>query len=268
MPKSGVKFATNPFDVRTCPDRNLLFSSEFRSMPIAIQGSKEMTFDGYNLDQTIAVHSLGYYPVFLTMMVINGKSQFNSGRFSSDQSVSSGGLTFYCTKTDLRVETIWFDGSPATVTIYYYIFLIPLELNIEALNLEDKTTEVGTEKRKSGIIFSQRDESLTDEYPKTKDITTNYPSLIIHKQTYGYYDGSSWLSVPHDLGYPPMFLIFVQNDNTPLDSFTPKSRFDSYNLSLGGFESIGSAATQTDIQAYGLGRCNYSVLILKEKSSV
>lgn len=60
----GLKIAQTGYDVKTCPDNKLVYSSEYPQLKIHSSGSGSHTFTNYEGYITLSTHNLGYRPFF------------------------------------------------------------------------------------------------------------------------------------------------------------------------------------------------------------
>lgn len=66
----GIKISKPGFDVKTCDDKDLVFSSKFDTFRVYDTGIGSFTADGTTQTATIA-HSLGYVPAFMVFSEVH-----------------------------------------------------------------------------------------------------------------------------------------------------------------------------------------------------
>jgi len=139
MANYGVKVSQSGYDVKTCADKNLIYSSKFaNAFKIAKEGATTLAVnDSATSTKTIA-HGLGYTPshlVFVDLLRLGTTKWASDGRYqipfydpdTADSSDSMLGdmssFTSYSNGTNVYVEITNGSGGNLTYNIYYYIFI-------------------------------------------------------------------------------------------------------------------------------------------------
>lgn len=124
----GLKVSRNGFDISTSDPRELVFSSEFRTLNIALTGTTQRTQNGGSHTFTIA-HGLSFTPfalVFFSTSAVPGDWVFapTNGAFDNlngdkNQLISSD---IRVDSTNLTINVSFGNGLSETITVRYYIF--------------------------------------------------------------------------------------------------------------------------------------------------
>lgn len=67
----GIKISKPGFDVKTCADKDLVFSSKFDTFRVHSTGVGSFTSDATNVKTATIAHSLGYVPAFMVFSEIH-----------------------------------------------------------------------------------------------------------------------------------------------------------------------------------------------------
>jgi hypothetical protein len=105
----GIKVSKPGYDVKTCDDKDLVFSSQWNVFKIKARGSLTVTVPPMTIQEAEATHNLGYSPAFLAFYGYAG-----SGRFYPMREVSS-------TPSSLFFRLVNISGAPKTFQIVYFL---------------------------------------------------------------------------------------------------------------------------------------------------
>lgn len=131
MSDYGVKIAQPGYSITTSDPRNLVFSSAFRTLNVALTGTLQQTQNGgsytfsvsHGLSFTpfaLVFHKTSAYPNQWVVSPVNGLSTAN---LNGDQTeITSGDIRM--SSTQLQVIARFANGSSETITLRYYIFNI------------------------------------------------------------------------------------------------------------------------------------------------
>ena len=124
----GLKVSRDGFDISTSDPRELVFSSEFQTLNIALTGTSQRTQNGGSHTFTIA-HGLSFTPfvlVFFSTTAVPGdwvlaptNGAFDNQNADKNHIIASD---IRVDSTNLTVNVSFGNGSSETVTIRYYIF--------------------------------------------------------------------------------------------------------------------------------------------------
>lgn len=67
----GIKISKPGFDVKTCADKDLVFSSKFDTFRVHSTGIGSLTSDATNTKTATISHSLGYVPAFMVFTEVH-----------------------------------------------------------------------------------------------------------------------------------------------------------------------------------------------------
>lgn len=132
MGNYGVKIAQPGYGVGTTDPRNLVFSSAYQTLNVALSGSAQNTQNGGSYTFTIS-HSLGFIPfvqVFYKTSVYSNDWVMAPANFFGAN--INGDLTnilhssIRVTSSDVKVIVDYLNGVSETITIKYYIFNIAI----------------------------------------------------------------------------------------------------------------------------------------------
>jgi len=183
-------------DASRCADYNLLFDNRWKTMKVLAQDEITIIDTGSSGSALLFTHNLGYYPAFMVFVVdANGSNP-------PDYLVSKA---VQCTDTELR----WYHNgdSLGSITLYFYVFLNNLEEVIDGTDINIiADTDESVRKIESRFGISKPDYD-TASPPKDLIAASAYSSFAIHKVSTGT-KSNDILTLAHDLGYYPMFLIF------------------------------------------------------------
>ena len=203
-------FSQLGFDVKTCADRFLVFSSDFQLLKI---------YDAYSVSTTIPVsgfneieinHNLGYFAPYF--VIYNGSTTIgqNNSYFMCD---SNGDRLWDGNELNRYALEVWDDfdlgASNPGDTVYFTIYI-----------LEDDFRTVTEQNINSGIVsgsgnnqfgFSISKEGFDVKTCDKKDmiLTSNDFSQLVHKKGIDT-SGDITVTVPHTLGYPPAAFAYTK----------------------------------------------------------
>lgn len=241
-----AKISRKGYDVNTCSDRELLFSSEWPLLKIHSQGTVDLTADG----QTIVTHNLGYNP----MILLWTNYDWFTGTVTSTVTPMLQYNTIDTTKVVFQSS-----GSvpwPVTIKVRYMVFRQDIDTDFEAPNFITSDTVAGA----SGnpvfkIAVEGKDVSSTDY--RDFVVHSNTRSPLIHQIKKTVTDGvNSQFSFNHTLGYKPTYLVYAGFGGT-------------YQLA-GQFPDLEVSVTSTTVNiffpsSYG---ANYNIVVVLFKDPI
>ena len=206
----GMKISRQGYDVTTCSDNQLLWSSSFR-LPVIIQSGTYSITDETST-QTIHTHNLGYVPLFfMQRRVTAGNPQYWS--FAHTTGNGDGGAVYVDT------TKIWYNanglGDPTKIT--FFIFNANIETAYTASIVDSDDDVQGAVSNDYGFKVSKEGSDVTsaglaDLQSFSGSSLAGIPvrHQIIHKIGTGSLSGSLF-TVAHGLGYRPMFLFYTKH---------------------------------------------------------
>jgi len=195
----GMKVSRQGYDVQTCADQNLLFSSSFK-MPSYIYHN---TFNGNGSQQDIYTHSLNYIPACLVF---------------SKQSTNQIQLTSYFGITPTKIFDM---GGGISTSFSYFILNIDLEEDYTAPIVNATGSSQGAYNSDWGFKVSKdgvdvKTAELQDLISFSGSSAGGYPvrHQIVQKVG-GHANHSTNTTIPinHGLTYAPMFYIYRKYDS-------------------------------------------------------
>lgn len=122
----GAKVSQKGFNVLTCSDKELVFSSKFNTFRTAFNGSSSQLLDGSSPKVWEFTHGLGYVPAFMVLSEIHTDFGGASGDFYTVPFLSAiGGDVGIIPYTDANKLYIYFGAnhSPGAYTINFRYFV-------------------------------------------------------------------------------------------------------------------------------------------------
>jgi hypothetical protein len=180
----GIKVSLPGYNVKTCADRQLAFSSSFKGLKIVKSGKLNVGDSG-----TVA-HNLGYIPAFNVFSYYSSPSGYRVFPYATVDA------------TNLYIGTI-------SVPVSYYIFGHDLTEIIFPTNIDTTPISQGTISNDYGIKVSKDGKDVKTAGVDDLSITSKYGNYIIHKSGYILSSLTQELNtISHGLGYVPHFLAF------------------------------------------------------------
>lgn len=239
----GIKISRSGYDVKTCADRELAFSSSWPSLKIQSSGSATIADTGA---QVLATHGLGYCPAFIIMV--------DSQLRNTGTEVIFPGLEQYVISTTTELK--WTAGTGtwgSPVNVYYHIFVDDLENGYASPSYNAGDTTIGNTGT-YGIKAVTEGHNVNDTDYRDYSAISSLRSSMVHMIETGTAAGNGTKTVTHNLGYEPVFLLYGKLSGST------------------GFQLFGSAddctiAVSTTTIAFTttlLSNWTYSILILKD----
>jgi len=203
----GVKVSQPGYNVKTCADRELLFSSSFKTLKIEKEGLIVVNPG----ESGLISHNLGYYPAFIIYKKTGSIWNISSSGYGS---IDTSNLNLYVPPVN-------------PITYYYYIFKHRLDSVIDQTNINLTPTSVKNA-GDYGLKISKEGKNITNGNIDM-NITSGLKTHIIHRSGYG----TSTLddvTISHNLGYIPMHLAYCKKDTDTKVSINFSPAFE-YSIS-------------------------------------
>lgn len=198
----GAKVSRPGFDVRTCADHELLFSSSWPLLKIHSQGS--FSIPDTTVQTTIATHGLGYVPMFWV---------FDNGNSISNTTSSASRMTFFLQGQYTAINStnlIWRSTSAGSFSGYYYIFRYDMTTSFEA-EIFNSTSSTKTDVGDYGIKVAKSGKSITSTDLRDYVVHSGSRSPMIHKTGTGSFGvGGGTATITHNLGYEPLYFVYAK----------------------------------------------------------
>ena len=233
----GIKVSQKGYDVNTCPDYRLLYSSSWPLLEIYAEGSFEIE----NMDEDVTVfnHDLGYAPVFSGFIVSNTESKNSHSievlRVDEDNLVWLGATGLH-----------W--GGSAT--LYYFIYRNSLETNFTSDIIETSSESPATGED-FGFKISKDGSDAGGTDMKDFTIHSSAMSLQIQKIITGDVDWLFHEEISHSLGYTPLFFYYFKSGGY-------------WFLVSGGNQELKGTSWDEKVAIWGIPSGTYSVVIFKD----
>lgn len=229
-----IKVAKQGYDAETADEKNLRFTSD-RACLVELQiGIKAITTDGSGNATDYVEHNLGYYPSVI---------MFEKGFFPDGKWYASTGYDWKVTTTRINFTLTGYDPN----TTYYFHYRISGNRQDNAvgsgnnnvtgkLRLSKSGYDAETEQDArnmqffSGANILKVDEDLSDSITQQIGLSYPYPTVI---------------TIPHNLGYPPV--AFVLLNDTGKISPSIDALFDGFQM----YHYVDNTNLYIEVQAEG-----------------
>jgi len=204
MTDYGAKVSRRGYDVNTASDRQLLWSSAFQSLKIVDRFDVSFTAD--NTERVLYTHNLGYRPMFYV--------------YSGSGSVLWHMKRIVTNDTDFR----WYPGRipgnlPLNPNANAKVIIFDVEINTvfnaPNIDLSDDPPapygDFGIKVSRDG--FDVKTATLEELAFSSGGTLAGQPVQLQLSHKYGYMTnviGQNVQTIPHGLGYVPMFAVFVR----------------------------------------------------------
>lgn len=239
----GIKVSQLGKSVENSKDYELLFSSSWPTLKIAFQGS--FTIPDQAVDTIMFEHNLGYYPAFSLYYADDGFGVYASNYAGSERRIGIN-------KTHLKFFTDTYRSGP--LTIYYYIYLIDVELNFTAPKLDANSAssyyikDYGFKIAKEGKDINSTD--LRDYVIHSGTLTPTIHSVTTgNTLVIGEYSNTGEIVVKHDLGYVPYYYAFYKYIDYDSIYIPGIDRQNNYYFQVGGGHQTYPAIFITDVNS-------------------
>lgn len=232
----GIKVSQDGYDIETCADYQLLFSSKWPNLKIGLSGA--FTISDASIDSTIVTHNLGYDPVF---WVFASGSYLNTGDNNSLAIGSGSAQSLRIDSTSLK-----FFGSelasPGTFSGYYYIFRQNMATTVAA-NDFSVIPAVAVGGTTYGFKVTKTGASTSSTDGRDFAIHSSFRSPQIHMAAQFIMGGSNTQVVNHNLGYVPLYFVYRKIDSSStwyMDASDQENGVSADNTTLTIVSAAGS----------------------------
>lgn len=204
---AGIKVSRVGFDVNTCADNELLFSSDFPLLKMSSTGTYTVSADVGAV--TLETHGLGYYPAYTIYYTTDGLT---------NQLDPSSGFYITCDNDKLYLDTTVAFGN-GIQEIQWTIYRQDLFSIVDYGSLNTTPTSQGVTDD-YGIIVSKSGAGILTGDPRQLAIDSRKRSLIIHQvDNVEFISGTVYPDIPsvtHNLGYPPLYFSYEKYESDGL----------------------------------------------------
>lgn len=254
MSDYGMKVSRAGYDVKTCADNEVLFSSSF---PLLVEQFSGTYLCTDNNPHTVFSHNLGYVPAFFCVC----RSESNERIWFDDVNYVKMGTA------DLRII-----ANNNQTNLSYFIFNRNIEEVYNPTDIYTTPTSQGTYSADWGFKVTKdgKDISSTalDDYTSFSGASiAGYPvrHQIIHKSGTSSVNNTSTTAISHGLGYKPMFAVYVKSNN---EYYLDQTEYEAY---IDGDKVAVKTTWRTYCDANNLyvynntgANLNFAFLILKD----
>lgn len=209
MSSYGTRASRQGYDAIGGADQEMLFETNSPALKIQASGSTPIpTPDGSTLIYNYPA-GMSYVPVYwgfivnapASMVIQTGWSQFlkasSTSLYWNPSSQSTGQAAF---------------------TLYWYVFRVPLLQSFGPVSVLKSPTTKGTVQTQYGVVVSKPTKdalSSVDMADKRNAVMhSNTRSPLIHMTGSQTFTGGASVAITHNLGYTPMYFIYVDVGNT------------------------------------------------------
>jgi len=195
----GAKVSRKGYDVNSCSDNELLFSSEWPLLKLHSTGTYSVSDIG---SVTLTTHGLGYYPMYTIY--------YTKDSGTTTQLDPNSGFYITCDDDKLYIDTttaVGFGIDSIRWTVYY----LDLFTEIDYGSINTTGTAQGSSSD-YGIIVSKSGKDYDSTDPRDLALDSRKRSLIVHQvANVAFVSGTVYPNIPsvtHNLGYPPFYLSY------------------------------------------------------------
>ena len=237
----GTAVSQKGYDVKTCADRFLVYSSKFQTLKIYATYSVSTTIPTTGNTSTINInHNLGYFSPF--MVIYNGNSSigtansyfFSDITYSPISTVGPRGTANNTINTlTITLQSNWDGGTYAGETAYFTVYLFLNDFSTISHSEANTGTSTGATSTDYGIRVSKDgyDVKTTDDINCV--FSSSFFNNIIDQQGIHTALGGSPEAIPiSSLGYIPQCLAFIQPDGEDFIEFIVGYATFSFGIDL------------------------------------
>lgn len=209
----GAAVSQKGYDVKTCDDRFLVYSSAFQTLKIFNTYSVNTTIPASGVNTITITHNLGYYAPFVVLY--NGSTSVGTSNtyFFCDSLGFSFTEDYYNnTKNHLNTLTIdvdeFFDDVTAGATVYFTVYIFLDDFRTISEKLVNTGVTSGASSTDYGIRISKDgfDVKTCDDINCV--MSSSFFSNIVDKKGIATASSDGIMTISHGLGYFPGTLIF------------------------------------------------------------
>ncbi len=203
-----IKLAQQGYDVRTCGDENLIYSSEWPLFKIYKQDSA--TVKDVTQTTTVATHDLGFPPVFWYFSNATINKWLGTGTMTNERRAEFFGPIGSAASIKINDSKLVYEsGGFATgnLNLYYYIFGLDLTKQYTA-----PIIRVGAQPGEQGnrvFKIAKEGKSVSSDDLRDFVIHSRARSPMVHSVNPSGTIVKTFI-VTHDLGYNPMFFGYTK----------------------------------------------------------
>jgi hypothetical protein len=248
MGNLGIKVSRKGYDVKTCADQELVFSSSWPTLKIFDQGS--FTIADTTQDVTLKNHALGYYPLYLVFV-----DRIDPSEPATGPHVATTGTSQFIGVDSSNLK--WWGATrgagAGTISGRYYIYHYNMITDYTAPIISTADTLQGSELDDYGIKETVDGASTSSTDLREFSIHSGTRKLLIHRTGYGSLGvGGGVVTITHSLGYEPMFMMFAK-----IQGYT------YYQMVFGADDSAVDSNT-TAVKFAIPYQCDYAYIIFKD----
>ena len=201
MADYGAAVSQKGYDVKTCADRFLVYSSAFQSLKIFSVSSVTTTVPASGTNTATVTHNLGYYTPYI--VIYNGNTTEGTGTsYFFSNGIYGLETRGYDNKIEIDVDE-YFADTGDTVYFTVYVFLDGFG------TVAEKNINTGTTSGSSSTDYGMRISKSGYDVKTTADVncvlSSSFSSEIIHKK-----GSTTTATVTHNLSYIPNVLAYIR----------------------------------------------------------
>jgi len=242
----GIKVSQEGINVRSCSDKDLLFSSSLPSLEILMEKEVVPNSDSSGYIPSFS-HNLGYTPVFLAY-TIDDPYHLKKPSLTLDEG--------YVFVNDKNVYSSLYGGK-SLIRIFNY--------NMESQyssDLSQTTSKIGGKNENFGIKVSRKNKDIKIAPMKEQIISSGGRSPIIHMSGTINVKVGDYVNIYHGLGYIPMYLVYTKSTIDFIGT-TGYCLREPYSNNLYAMEYVSSTMIKIT-NTYGSPDRDFSYIIFKD----
>jgi len=226
----GSAVSQKGYDVKTCADRFLVYSSAFQTLKVFSASSVTTTIPASGTNTITITHNLGYYAPYI--VIYNGDTSRGVGTSSFFSIPVSEGLPpdIASPVTRQYVNSLQIDvssGYGATGdTIYFTVYLFLDDFRTVAENTINTGTSSGASSSDYGIRISKSGYDVKTCTDEQCVLSSSFFNQIVHKK------GIASANVSHNLSYVPNYLAYGKRDGESYIEFIAQVYSQDWYVSI------------------------------------
>jgi len=238
----GAAVSQKGYDVKTCDDRFLVYSSVFQNLKIFSVQEVSTTIPASGANTITITHNLGYYAPFFVIYtgsssVGRTNSYFFTDSFGYSLDYYGSNIRQYTDRLEIQVDDI-FDDATTGATVYFTVYLFLDDFSVVSAKSINSGTTSGASSTDYGIRVSKGGYDVKTCTDEQCVFSSSFFNQIIHMK--GTTTGDT---ITHSLGYVPNFYCFTRYTGAS-ETFIYYENFPNATSTILDFTGMGSDYTK------------------------